>query len=38
MVLGSLIIQKRKKLSDRAFVKEITENPYLQFFIGIPRF
>ena len=38
MVLGSLIIQKRKKLSDRALVKEITENPYLQFFIGIPRF
>ena len=38
MVLGSLIIQKRKKLSDRALVKEITENPYLQFFIGIARF
>ena len=38
MVLGSLIIQKRKGLSDRALVKEITENPYLQFFIGLPRF
>ena len=38
MVLGSLIIQKRKGLSDRAFVKEITENPYLQFFIGLTRF
>ena len=38
MALGSLIIQKRKGLSDRALVKELTENPYLQFFIGIPRF
>ena len=38
MVLGSLIIQMRKGLSDRALVKEITENPYLQFFIGISRF
>ncbi len=38
MVLGSLSIQKRKGLSDRALVKEITENPYLQFFIGLPRF
>lgn len=38
MVLGSLIIQKRKGLSDRALVKEITENPYLQFFIGLPKF
>ena len=38
MALGSLIIQKRKGLSDRALVKEITENPYLQFFIGLPKF
>jgi len=38
MALGSLIIQKRKGLSDRALVKEITENPYLQFFLGLPRF
>lgn len=34
MVLGSLIIQKRKNLSDRELVKEIAENPYLQYFIG----
>ena len=27
MALGSLIIQKRKKLSDRGLVKEIGENP-----------
>ena len=38
MVLGSLIIQKRKGLSDRTLVKEIAENPYLQFFIGLPKF
>ena len=38
MALGSLIIQKRKKLSDRALVKEIAENPYLQYFLGIERF
>ena len=38
MVLGSLLIQKRKGLSDRKLVKEITENPYLQYFIGLPAF
>ena len=32
MALGALIIQKRKKLSDRPLVKEIAENPYLQDF------
>ena len=38
MALGSLIIQKRKKLSDRALMKEIAENPYLQYFIGLEKF
>ena len=38
MALGSLIIQKRKKLSDRGLVKEIGENPYLQYFIGYESF
>ncbi len=38
MALGTLIIQKRKKLSDRALVAEIAENPYLQYFIGMERF
>ena len=33
MTLGVLIIQKRRKLSDRAVIKEIQENPYLQYFI-----
>ena len=38
MALGILIIQKRKKLSDRSVIKEIQENPYLQYFIGMEKF
>ena len=38
MALGSLIVQKRKKLSDRALVREIAENPYIQYFIGLEKF
>ena len=38
MALGVLIIQKRKGLSDRAVIKEISENPYLQYFIGLDSF
>ena len=38
MALGILIIQKRKKLSDRAVIQEIQENPYLQYFVGLERF
>ena len=38
MVLGALLIQKKKGLSDRKLVKEITENPYLQYFMGMPAF
>lgn len=38
MVLGALLIQKRKGLSDRKLIKEITENPYLQYFMGMPGF
>ena len=37
-VLGALIIQKRMGYSDRALVKAIAENPYYQYFIGLPRF
>ena len=36
MALGALIIQKRLGFSDRELVEEITENPYLQYFIGLP--
>lgn len=38
IALGALIIKKRKKLSDRNLVKEVTENPYLQYFLGATRF
>ena len=38
MALGILIIQKRKKLSDRAVLKDIAENPYLQYVIGMDKF
>ena len=38
MALGALIIQKRKNISDRALVKEIAENPYLQYFIGCTEY
>ena len=38
MALGSLLIQKKYDLSDRELVEEIKENPYLQFFIGLPGY
>ncbi len=38
MVLGSLIIQTKEQLSDQKLVQALTENPYLQFFIGINAF
>lgn len=38
VALGSLLIQSRKHLPDRKLVKEITENPYLQYFIGHESF
>lgn len=36
--LGALVIQKRTGLSDRALVKSIAENPYYQYFIGMPSY
>ncbi|HJA91637.1 MAG TPA: transposase [Candidatus Eisenbergiella merdipullorum] len=38
MALGSLIIQKKFQFSDRELVEQITENPYLQYFIGLPSY
>ena len=38
MALGALIIQKRKGLADRPLTREIAENPYLQYFLGLPSF
>src|SRR5690606_29312312 len=38
VALGALIIQERLGLSNRETVQQITENPYLQYFLGLPRF
>ena len=38
MALGSLIIQQKLNFPDRELVEEITENPYLQYFIGLPGY
>lgn len=38
MALGSLIIKERCGYSDEETVRQIMENPYLQYFIGLPEF
>ena len=38
MALGALIIQTRFQYPDRELVEQITENPYLQYFIGLPSY
>ena len=38
MALGAVLIQKKTGLSDRELVQTIMENPYMQFFIGLPGF
>ena len=38
MALGSLLIQKQLGFSDREPALEITENPYFQYFIGLPGY
>ena len=38
MALGSLIIQSKYGYSDREVVDRITENPYYQYFVGLPGY
>ena len=38
MMLGSLIIQLRMGFTDRELVDQICQNPYYQYFIGLPAF
>lgn len=38
LVLGYLIIQNRFQYSDRELVEQLSENPYLQYFIGLPGY
>ena len=36
MVLGSLILQMRLGFTDRELVDQLRQNPYYQYFIGLP--
>ena len=38
MALGALIVQNKFQYSDRELVEQLTENPYLQYFIGLPGY
>jgi len=38
MALGALIIQTKFQFADGELVEQITENPYLQYFIGLPGY
>ncbi len=38
LALGSLIIQNRFQHSDRELVGQLSEKPYLQYFIGLPGY
>lgn len=38
MALGALIIKERLGTSDRETVEQIRENPYLQYFLGMPAY
>jgi hypothetical protein len=38
MALGALIIKEKCGFTDRETVEQITENPYLQYFIGLERY
>lgn len=38
MALGSLMIQKEYNFSDRTLVEQLQQNPYFQYFIGLPGF
>ena len=38
LALDSLIIQTKYQYSDRELVEQLTENPYYQYFIGLPGY
>lgn len=38
LAFGSLIIQTKYQYSDRELVEQLTENPYYQYFIGLPGY
>ncbi|MBL6999936.1 MAG: IS5 family transposase [Gammaproteobacteria bacterium] len=38
LVIGAVIIKHKLNLTDRETVSQIQENPYLQFFVGLPGY
>ena len=38
LVIGALILKHKLEVSDEELTSQLTENPYLQFFVGLPRF
>jgi len=38
MVIGAVIIKHKLCLSDEETVQQIQENPYLQYFLGLPGY
>jgi len=38
MALGALLIKERLGISDRETVEQISENPYLQYFLGLMEY
>ncbi len=38
VALGALIIQERLGIDDRETIQQILENPYLQYFLGLPGY
>jgi IS5 family transposase len=38
MALGALILKERCGCSDEELVEQIKENPYMQYFIGLPKY
>lgn len=38
MALGALLIQAKLSITDRELVEQVSENPYLQFFLGMPQY
>ena len=38
LVIGALILKHKLEVSDEELTSQLTENPYLQFFVGLPKF
>jgi len=38
LVIGAVIIKHKLNLSDVETVQQIQENPYLQYFVGLPGY